>query len=81
MYFTSEFVDGGGLMSYAPSFTEQFRRAADLRGQDPKGGQARRLTGGAADEVRIHHQSEGRETDRSDDSAVNVLARADKVIK
>ena len=28
MYFTSEFVDGGGLMSYAPSFTEQFRRAA-----------------------------------------------------
>ena len=28
MYGGSEFVDAGGLMSYAPSFTEQFRRAA-----------------------------------------------------
>jgi putative ABC transport system substrate-binding protein len=28
MYFTSEFVDAGGLMSYAPNFTDQFRRAA-----------------------------------------------------
>jgi ABC-type uncharacterized transport system substrate-binding protein len=27
MYFTSEFVEAGGLMSYAPSFTDQFRRA------------------------------------------------------
>ena len=28
MYGGPEFVDAGGLMSYAPSFTEQFRRAA-----------------------------------------------------
>jgi hypothetical protein len=28
MYFTSEFVEAGGLMSYAPNFTDQFRRAA-----------------------------------------------------
>lgn len=28
MYFTPEFVEAGGLMSYAPSFTDQFRRAA-----------------------------------------------------
>jgi putative ABC transport system substrate-binding protein len=28
MYFTSEFVDAGGLMSYAPNFNDQFRRAA-----------------------------------------------------
>jgi putative ABC transport system substrate-binding protein len=28
MYFTSEFVEAGGLMSYAPSFNDQFRRAA-----------------------------------------------------
>ena len=28
MYFTSEFVDAGGLMSYGPNYTEQFRRAA-----------------------------------------------------
>jgi putative ABC transport system substrate-binding protein len=40
MYFTPEFVDGGGLMSYAPSFTDQFRRAATyvdkiLKGANP----------------------------------------------
>jgi putative ABC transport system substrate-binding protein len=28
MYFTSEFVEAGGLMSYAPNFADQFRRAA-----------------------------------------------------
>ena len=28
MYGGPEFVNAGGLMSYAPSFTEQFRRAA-----------------------------------------------------
>jgi ABC-type uncharacterized transport system substrate-binding protein len=28
MYFTSEFVEAGGLMSYAPNFADQFPRAA-----------------------------------------------------
>jgi putative ABC transport system substrate-binding protein len=28
MYAGSEFVEGGGLMSYAPNYTDQFRRAA-----------------------------------------------------
>ena len=27
-YFSKDFVEAGGLMSYAPSFTEQFRRSA-----------------------------------------------------
>jgi len=30
MYPASEFVDAGGLMSYAPSYTDLFRRAADF---------------------------------------------------
>ena len=30
MYPTSEFVEAGGLMSYAPSYTDLFRRAATL---------------------------------------------------
>ena len=30
MYPTSEFVDAGGLMSYAPNITDQWRRAADF---------------------------------------------------
>ena len=30
MYPGSEFVEVGGLMSYAPSYTDLFRRAADF---------------------------------------------------
>jgi putative ABC transport system substrate-binding protein len=30
MYPYSEFVEAGGLMSYAPSYTDLFRRAADF---------------------------------------------------
>ena len=30
MYPTSEFVEAGGLMSYAPNFADLFRRAADF---------------------------------------------------
>ena len=30
MYSASEFVEAGGLMSYAPSYTDLFRRAADF---------------------------------------------------
>jgi len=30
MYETSEFVEAGGLMSYAPNFADSFRRAADF---------------------------------------------------
>ena len=29
MYPTSEWVEAGGLMSYAPSYTDSWRRAAD----------------------------------------------------
>ena len=30
MYHTSEFVEAGGLMSYAPNYADLFRRAADF---------------------------------------------------
>jgi putative ABC transport system substrate-binding protein len=30
MYYTSEFVEAGGLMSYAPSYTDLWRRAANF---------------------------------------------------
>jgi putative ABC transport system substrate-binding protein len=40
MYGAREYVEGGGFMSYGPSFSEQFLRAADyvdkiLRGAKP----------------------------------------------
>ena len=38
-------------------------------GQDSERRQARRSSSGAADEVRVHHQSESRQADRPDDSA------------
>jgi putative ABC transport system substrate-binding protein len=37
MYATSEFVEAGGLMSYAPSYTDLFRRAADFVAKILKG--------------------------------------------
>ena len=69
MYPNSEFVEAGGLMSYAPNYTDLWRRAADLRRQDFERRQARRPSRRAADEVRVRHQSEDREADRPDDSA------------
>ena len=42
MYPTSEFVEAGGLMSYAPNYTDLWRRAADLCRQDSQRRQARR---------------------------------------
>ena len=40
IFSTRDFVQGGGFMSYGPSYTERFRRAADyvdkiLRGAKP----------------------------------------------
>ncbi len=37
MYPTSEFVEAGGLMSYAPNYTDLFRRAADYADKILKG--------------------------------------------
>jgi putative ABC transport system substrate-binding protein len=30
IYYTSEFVEAGGLMSYAPNYADLWRRAADF---------------------------------------------------
>ena len=69
MYDNREAVDAGGLMYYGADLADSYRRAAYLRGQNPERSQARRSACGAADEVRVRHQSESGEADRPDDSA------------
>ena len=41
IYAFREFADAGGLLSYGPNNVDSYRRAADPRGQDPQGRQAR----------------------------------------
>ena len=69
IYQRAECVDAGGLMTYGASITDYGPARRYLCGQDSERRQARRSPGGAADKVRVHHQSEGCETDRPHDSA------------
>jgi ABC-type uncharacterized transport system substrate-binding protein len=69
MWEHSGFVNDGGLMSYGPSLPELYRHAATYVDKVFKRRQARRFARGAADKVRVHHQSESRQANRRDDSA------------
>ena len=69
MYSTPAAVDAGGLMSYGVNQIDLGPARGCLRGQNPERSKARRSAGGAAEEVRVHHQSQSREADRPDDSA------------
>ena len=51
IYPSTDFVEAGGLMSYAADIVDNWRRAATLRGQNPEGCQASRSPGGTAEEV------------------------------
>ena len=76
VYPSLDFVQAGGLMSYGTNYTDLERRAATYVDKILKGSQARRFTGGAANEVRVRHQSESSEANRPDDSRRNLLCES-----
>ena len=63
------FVEAGGLMTYGVNNQRLGPARGHLRRQDTQRDKARRHSRRAADEVRVHHQSESSEADRPDDSA------------
>ena len=69
IYPRPEFVEDGGLMTYGVEHYRLVPARRHLCGQDSERRQARRSSSGAAEEVRVHHQSESRQADRPDDSA------------
>jgi putative tryptophan/tyrosine transport system substrate-binding protein len=80
MYQTSEWVEAGGLMSYAPNFTELWRRAADYVDKILKGAKPADLP---VEQPKKFEFLVNLKTAKQIGLTIppNVLARADKVIK
>ena len=67
MYHNSEFVEAGGLMSYAPNNTDLYRRAADYVDKILKGAKPADLPVEQPKKFEFIDQSECGEADRPDD--------------
>jgi ABC-type uncharacterized transport system substrate-binding protein len=80
MYQTSEWVEAGGLMSYAPNFTDLWRRAADFVDKILKGAKPADLP---VEQPTKFQFLVNLKTAKQIGVTIppNVLARADRVIK
>ena len=80
MYPANEFVEGGGLMSYAPSYTDLWRRAADFVDKILKGSKPADIPVEQPKKFEfIVNLKAAKEIGLT--VSPNVVARADKVIK
>jgi putative ABC transport system substrate-binding protein len=80
MYQTSEYVEAGGLMSYAPNFTDLWRRAADFVDKILKGAKPADIP---VEQPKKFEFLVNLKTAKQIGVTIppNVLARADKVIR
>src|SRR5262245_49682247 len=67
IYDAGELAEAGVLMSYDPDRFDLGPACRHLRRQDPERCEARRSPRRAADEIRVHHQSQSRQSDRLSD--------------
>jgi ABC-type uncharacterized transport system substrate-binding protein len=79
MYSIREYAAAGGLMAYGTNFTVLFRRR--LRRQDTERYQACGSTGGAAHQVRVRYQPQGRQGHRPDHTpnVARTCRRGDRI--